>query len=442
MDVSAAGQRLRYQNEGPEEAEEALGGCERTFWLKSTLDSNINLSGNVHFVVPPDPVAFTDVNATYLSVSFQVFRWDGSRLSDVDKVFLSPNSLASIFRSVQVSLNGAPLDPSNAYNWSSTLTSYLGMAKSAREDVWERLAGMRLPGFNSSQLLASDVGYFVDPIKQVAGSNVVTLTGRLMSDFTQSCAQLLPPGIKIEVNLARNPDSVPLCACNEDTSVRYKLQINSASLFLRRVKMSEAVLGRTLRSIAEGAYISYTRMGVIVNQIPASGVSFRAGNIFGGGTLPHTLYIVLANQQAYSGSLRHLANFLESGFLRSLQLFENGRPVLAQPMRMHYVYTEDGYTIDTHQSDATEPFLSVTQALDGIANTQIAASLSYDEFLAGCVVYCVQLNSCGGRRMGPGFVDVELELEEDVHRAPMNLLCFGEFDKTLHFDANLQLLPN
>ena len=67
MDVSNAAKRLRYDFAGPEAERDE---CEKAFWLQTTIDRNI--SGTLNFVVPPDPEAFTDLNATYIEVSLRV----------------------------------------------------------------------------------------------------------------------------------------------------------------------------------------------------------------------------------------------------------------------------------------------------------------------------------------------------------------------------------
>ena len=437
MDVSNAVGRLQYNFAGPEEERDE---CERAFWIKTTLDRGI--SGTLSFVLPADPEAFTDTSATYISVTFQVVKADGRPLDASDEVFVTPGSLQSLFENCQIFINGGPLEPTSAYSFGATLTSYLGISKTAREDVWAPLAGMTPPKYNSSKILPENATDFSEQVDKVAMSKEVTLTGRLMSDFMQSCAQLIPPGTKLEVSLRRNPDAFSLCSVSEDQAAMYKIQISTASLFVRRVRLSKPVVERTLASIADGGRLAYTRMDCVINQIPARGVSYRVGNLYGGRELPHTLYLVLANQRAFSGAQNYLANYFESGYLKSLQVFENGRPVLAQPMRTSYKYDpEDGYSLDSDASDATEPFLSMAQAMNGIADSTITAGMDYSTFLDGCIVSCVQLNSCGGKRMGPGYVDVELVLEEKDQREPMLLLAFGEYDKFIRFDKNLHLVP-
>ena len=434
MDVS---DRLQYSFAGPEDDRDE---CDKAFWIKSSLDRNIG--STLRFVIPPDPEAFTDVNVAYMSVTLRVVKADGNPLDESDLVFVSPGSLQSLFDSCQIFLNGASLEPSNAYSFGATLTSYLGMAKTTRDNVWKELAGMRTPNFTSSKILPSNVGDFREFIKTVALSKPFTLTGRLMSDFMQSCGQLLPPGIKLEVNLRRSPDSFTLCSVSEDQSLRYRVEIGMASLFLRRVRMRKPILERTLKSIENGGRLAYTRMDCVISQIPATGVFLRFGNIYGGRELPHTLYLVLANQKAFSGAQDYLGNYFESGYLQSVQVFENGRPVLTQPIRTTYAYDADGVSLNTANSDAAEPFLTCTQAMNGIANSQMVAGLSYFEFLRGCIVTCVQLNSCGGKQMGAGFVDVELMLTDNDGREPMLLLVFGEYNKFVRFDANLHIVPN
>lgn len=436
MDVSDAVKRLQYS---PAEPDQDRDECDKAFWIKMTLDNVIGETLN--FRIPPDPVAFTDVNAAYISVTFRVVKADGDPLDEYDDVFLSPGNLQSLFDTCQIFLNGKALEPSTAYSFGATLTSYLGLSKEAREDVWAQLAGMTLPNYTSSKITPAEANMFLDRMDTVALSREVTLTGRLMSDFTQSCAQLLPPGMMLEVRLRRNPDAFSLCSVSEDQNTRYKIEISSSALFLRRVHLSRPLMERTLTAIEDGGYLAYTRMDCLVNQVPAGGTSFRVGNMYGGRELPHTLYLILANEKAFNGAQDYLGNYFESGNLKSVQVYQNGQPVTADPIVTKYKYYGNGYSLDIQSSDATEPFLSMTQAMNGIADSFISAGLDYKNFLLGCIVTCVQLNSCGGRRVMPGYVDVELEFQHSDHNEPMLLLCFGEYGKMIRFDGNRHLVP-
>ena len=431
----AAVNRLIYNFKSP--ADDEPDDCEKTYWLKCCLDRNINETMNVTFNIPPDYVAFTDLNSTYLSVTLQVFRSDGGLLDDSDHVFLGPGALQAIFKSLQIGINNFPLEPTTHYSWSATLTSYLGLSKVSREDQWAELAGMTLPGFPSSKIQPSDVGYFVEKIQKLAYSREVTLTGRLQSDFTQSLSQLLPPGMTLEFSLTRQPDAFTLCSCTDDTLKRsYKLLLNTASIYIKRVKMSPAVLDRVKSSLNNGGKLRYTRLGCIATQIPPTTLSHRWSNIFNSGQLPHTLYLALVSQRAFSGDLNKLPNYFESGWLKSLRVMESGRPILPQPLNTNFKYLNDGYSVDVSKSDASEGYLTLCQALNSIADPMVTAGVSYLDYLKGCLIYCVTLNSCGGRRVPQGFIDIELDFEENSQREPMHLLCFAEYDRILHFDSN------
>lgn len=416
--------------------------CEKTFWLKSCLDRNINETMNATFSIPPDYTAFTDLNSTYMSVTLQVFRSDGALIDDSDHVFLGPGALQSIFKSLQISVNNYPLEPTTHYSWSATLTSYLGLSKVSREDQWAELAGMTVPQFPSSKITPSDSGYFVEKIQKVAYSREVTLTGRLQSDFTQSLAQLLPPGMALEFSLVRQPDTFALCSCSDEGLKRtYKLQLNTASLFIKRVKMSPAVMDRVKSSLSGGGKLRYTRLGCIATQIPPTSLSYRWSNIFNNSQLPHTLYLVLVSQRAFSGDFKALPNYFESGWLKSLRVMESGRPILPQQVNTKFKYLNDGYSLDVVNSDASDGYLTLCQALNSIADPTVTAGVSYLDYLKGCIIYCAALNSCGGRRVPQGFIDIEMEFAESSAREPMHLLCFGEYDRILHFDSHYNFTP-
>lgn len=430
--------RLRYH--WPDGTSDNGGDCEKTYWIRQTLDGKgLGDTSTIRFTVPTDHNAFTNANCMYTRFELQVLRSDGSPLTATDRVFLGPGALQSLFRSCQVYLNKSPTEPLNQYSYSATLASYLSLSNVARNDIWTKLAGMHLPEFGSSKLLPTDYPDFVRLIQQTAGSRIFSLTGRLQSDFCCSLTQLLPPGMEMEILLTRTPDSFTLCSVSEDLSQTYKLVIHSASLFTKRVVMNKATMDRCRASISNGGLLRYNRLGCLVSQINESTLNHRWNDIYNGGKLPYCLYVVFVSQKAHNGDFFSLPNYFESANIKSLRLFENGRPIRPEPYTTAFKYLKDGYTIDIMDSDATQPFLGVCDVINSLSDSTITTGLSYSSFLQGCLIWPTELNSCGGRMAPQGTIDLEIEFT-DGPRPPLHVIVMSEYDKVLRFDGNLNLV--
>lgn len=431
--------RIRYR--GFKDAEGDSGSvCERTSYLKLTLDRGLNEASTFRFVVPADGQSFTDTNSTYMTVDAKIVREDGTSLSGEDRVFLGPGALQSLFSSCEVLINGVPVSVLNNYSYASTLSSYLGNSKLAREDIWSQLSGAWTPQVASSLLIPSDEAFFVQPIQQASLSQPFRLTGRISSDFLMSLTQMLTPKMSLELLLNRNPHAFVINTTGKNKSQRFKLDISSMNLFVRRVRMSAATLTRTMESIGDGGMLRYTKLHSLVTQIPDGTLNFSLNNAYQSGDLPYTCYVMFVSQRAFNGSFTDLPNYMESGGVRSVRFLESGRDVSPEVTENKFVYLKDGRSLDTSNSDASKAFLGMYRVLDSIAQPVANVGMSYNDFLSGCIFYACQLNSCGGRKVGPGFLDIQVTFDETAPRPPLLMLVLGEFEKTVHFDTNHVIL--
>ena len=466
--------KLRYTFS--QDSTESGDGCERSFFVRHTLDRGINESGVLHFSIPADPDCFTDTSETYLCIELRVLKEDGSKLDAHDDVFMVPGSLQSLFKTCVVSLNGAALRPNDAYSLVGTLVSYLGSSKLSRADMWNALSGWETPMLPTSVLSPAVPSFlFRQSHKRVAGSRLVTFYGRVTSDFLMSASQYLPPGMKLDVALTRGSDAFALASPSGGS---YKIQLESASLFVKRVQLTNSVRTACLDKLrSSGGFFHYTRLSTSLQQIPSASVVFRWNNIYNNGSVPHSLYVGLVRQSAYYGDISSLSNYFETSGLRSLRLLHNGRDVLATPYTSNYVYTtrpdeavehvledepsssaEPGgpqSVLDLEASQALGPYMGLCQMLGNISNPLSTVSLSYSEFLQGCTIYCFQLNTCGGRLVASGALDIEVTISYSRYfvlmlvllkmefavptQDPLMCLCFGEFAQSLPFDQFLNL---
>ena len=435
--------KLRY-NFSESEDSTAVEGCEQSFYVSQSLDRGVNASGVLNFSFPADPDCFTDTGATYMAIKLRVLRADGTHLDSTDKVLLGSPGMATLFKSCVVSLNGTALPPSNLYPYSARLVQLLGTPSRAQNGFW---ANMEMAGndFGIDLLTQHSADYLLVQMAEVAGSKEVILYGRLFSDFMLTCAQLLPPGMKVDVSLTRSADSFTLCApppAEGSPATDYKVELESVTMYLKRMELGPKTLALTKESLLGGGKLRYNRLSADVQQIPSGSLVYRWNNIYNGGPLPHTVYVLLVKQVAFYGNLRALPVYLGSGHLRSFRLLNNGRDVLPEPYVFNLRYTSaDMDTPDIRTSDAKAAIFGLGRVL-GLANaSSTPVVLDSQMFLAGSCILAAKLNTCGGRRVQPGSLDLELQFTaaNDDPDQRLMCLCFGEFDHTLSFSSNLNL---
>ena len=438
MDLNSLN-RLRYHFDDPSTAE-SQGGCEQVHWIRICLDSHINTSRVLRFAVPPDAHCFTDPNSIHLKLVMRILRSDGELCDSSDQVFMGPMAAASVFRSSQVFLNGYALEPNTAYSMVAALSNYLSMSTTSRTTMWQHLAGVEAPDYPRSGLRPEDAGSFIAGIQRVANSKHFSLVSRLHIDALNSMTQLIPPGFKLEIELNRAPDSFPICSMSEDKSRSYRLEIETASLFCRRVRMAAPTLSRCLQSLSNGGQFRYNRLATAITSISPDVTNFTWSNVWNNSNLPFALYLVFIDQSAWNGDLSKLPNYFETAGIVSVNFRLNGRDIMPEPYRCNFQYLGDGESVDVMASEASEPYLGLVRLLNSLENPNTTASLSFRSFVSGAMHYSLLLNSCGGRRMEAGSIDLELQFDPGHKRPPLTAILMGEYDRVLRFDSNLNII--
>jgi hypothetical protein len=467
--------KLRY-NFAPK-AENVDAECERQFFIRQTLDRGINESGVLHFRIPPDPDCFTDTTETYMTLQLRVTKADGSHWMALirSSLFLAPcRPYSEIVLSPSTE---SALPPNDAYAYVGTLVAYLASSKLTRTEVWDPLSGWdtpMLPIF--SPLTLSAQLHFPQ-----ASSAYRSLTNchLLWTDnigFPHVLCPVCAAWRGHRGGFVPAEDSFAL-AC--PTGGSYKIELESASIFVKRIRMSRPTLTSVRSSLAHGGgKLRYNRLATAIQHVPESSLIFRWNDVYNNGLLPHSIYLGFVKQRAYYGDIQSLSTYFETAGLRSLRIYHNGRDVLPIPYTPTYVYKHipsaeqehgeelpaphDGQfkVLDLDKSEALGPFMGLCQALNCISNPRASVALSYEEFLQGCTLYCIQLNSCAGTKVTPGVVDIEVatllvppvpdcafilthgfqvEFAEPIED-PLICACFGEFDKIISFDSHLNVI--
>ena len=414
--------------------------CESHLYIRESLDRNINESGTLHFQVPADSEAFTDTSEMYLKVELRVVKGDGSFLGADDKVFLVPGAIQSLFNTCSVAINNAPLPPVTDYSYVATLASYLGTSNLNRTALWGSLSGWSSPPVRESKVDVHAMPFFYSQIEEAAGSKLITLYGRITSDFLMSLAQYLPPNIKLDIVLTRARDSFALAT---DIPADYKIHLESASLFTKRVRLTAEALAQFQLAANTGISLNYNRITTTVQPIAEKTLVFRYNNVFASGPLPSHIYVCLVKQRSYYGSLGRLSNYLETANVRQVRMLLNSADILPEPLRCEYVY-KDGESVDAEKSNALTPYMSLCAVLGNLGKPRRPLTLSYNEFLSGGTIYCCKLSSCSAPSQSTqGLIDLEVKycchchfcitiiFRSSLNKRQLNLTCYSCSEKAL-----------
>jgi hypothetical protein len=291
----------------------------------------------------------------------------------------------------------------------------LGSSMEYRE-MWRSLDGAT-PFRESTSDLNGGVMY-MDLAGRLRDGKKLTLYGRLYSDVLTSSRQYLPPGIDLGIHLRKSPDA--FAVKSTDPSGKYRLVIESASIYLKRMSISPSRLpGTNIKAIKSNASIVFNRLECRMKTLPAGQSGWQWLDCLNSGPLPNRLYVAFTKQQAVYGSHTTASTYFEPANLTSFNVKLNGRDVMVEPL--HSLYIVNSETVegelerkvdDVHMSDAKAPYLALLEtcgvALDSFEPTR----LSIVEYIRGNSVLCLELSKCGAKIGSTGTLDLEFAFGE------------------------------
>ena len=395
--------RLNYEHVDVSDTETDVG-----ITHKQTLSQGLD-NGVLAFRIPSDPERFTDLSSACLRVECRIVKPDGGLVTADTAVFLERNGIHSLFSSCDVRLNDVLVSNMSSYPYSACLCRMLGTSQQAREGIWDEIDGSWNFDMARSNLDESPAAGLLTALStKTAKSKGVTLIGRVYSDILMSSRQYLPPGVVLGVDLRRAPAAFSLCSTKLDDN--YKVEILSASLYVRRLKIRPGLANRAIDSIRGGAPLIFNRLDTRIMAIPSGSVIWRWPNCLNNGSLPNRMYIGFVDQASLYGTIHQVSTYFECLNMASLSVKLNGRDLLVEPIRCDFGKDADGRLKDT-TTYAREGFLTVVDIVDHVRDQAHAMRLAYRNWLFGFTIFAIELGKCGEKGgSASGSVDLEVVL--------------------------------
>jgi len=207
--------------------------------------------GPFSFLIPMDPEKFTNAESLRLHGKMQIKKrnlGDGS-LTNLDGENVSPvnNVFNSLWASVNTKLNGCEIsDPSSKwYAYKAYFENHLSYSSSSKNNI------LSFKGYvsdtankfddvgNSTGSVPSLNDGFVKRMEMFKNSQWVYFCINLHIDIT-TLRKFIPPGIKIEIDFERNPDS--FCLLSDKAVGNYSIELDDLRLKVDRVIPGEGIM--------------------------------------------------------------------------------------------------------------------------------------------------------------------------------------------------------
>ena len=287
---------------------------------------------------------WVDLANTFLKVQIRVSKADGTGIGEDLDTSIANNILHSIFSQVQVKLKDTVIShPSSNYSYRAYLENILNFSYEAK-NTW-----METQGWIQDQPEKFEVKEnkgFVKRKALIAANKILSLKGRLCTDISAQ-PLLIPSQTDIDFTLTpQRPEFAIIRLGTGDTS-QYKIEILSALLSIRKVKLFPAAINAFEKSISKNPIrLPISQIKVNTISIPR-GLSTYSQNSLFHGQLPDYLVIGFLSNAAYAGSYAKNPFLFHHMNLNHIQLKVNDRLVPSVPLAPSFT---DEKIIDSYES--------------------------------------------------------------------------------------------
>ncbi|NNK28385.1 MAG: hypothetical protein HKP06_09110 [Flavobacteriaceae bacterium] len=362
---------------------------------------------------------------------------NGNNVPVEDKLSPCNNLLASLFRNVELCINGQLLTRSTR--------EYPYREYIKRITQYDTPTGASIKGVDTmSGFLMDEAGKFDDdtapPVVErktwIAGSKTCELRGRPCLDFFDNDRCLLP-GSDIQLKFYLNDPAFYLLYKKDENPPGYKIILNAAELIVRRITIADSFLNEINSKIKSAdAIYPITRRETVAISIPKGSTSFIKENLFRG-QLAVRYFFALIDAKAYTGDYTKSPYNFQHFNLREIGLFENGQSVgNNQPLKCDFGEGNKIYNV----------YYNLLESIGAIGERALACPIGLNEFKNGCTLFCFTRSPdlCHGETHLPynvGNLTLQLTFDNAL-TTDIIVLCLGEFDNTVRINGEKNIITD
>ena len=393
--------------------------------------SAISDTGPIEFFVTGSSEDYMDLNNTFIYMRAKITRANGANLPADAKVGFINYPGCSLFSQVDVMLGDTLIShSSNTYPYRGIIESLLNYGT----DTLHTQFGCGLfvkdscGAMDSTDPAGENTG-FGRRATHAAESKIVELTAPLHTDmFFQE--KLLINGIDVKIKFIRAKDE--FCLMAEDPTLRFKVKILSASLYIKKVTVSPGV------RLAHAKAIMHTNAKYSIDRVCLKNFSIPLGtrvcnqeNLFLG-QIPKYVVIAFVDNDGFTGSYEHNPFRFQHYDTEFLCLHVDGQSYPSKPFQP-----------DFGHSQYVREYLQLVETTGRYLKDR-PLGITRKEFGQGYTLFCFNLEADGG--CGPhvslvrsGNVRLEARFRQPLPKT-VNLICYAVFDSVIEISNRRQVL--
>ena len=383
--------------------------------------ANIQDGGPVEYNISGNGEDYMDLSQSYLYVKVKIVKPDGTNLKNTDKVAPVNLFLHALFSQIDVSLNERVISSSsNSYPYRAYIETLLNYGEDAKKSL------LSCECFYKDQFLT-----VADPVQTANGnpglnkryelikdSKTLDMIGPLHCDIFQQ-NRLLLNLVDLKIKMTRSKPDFCLMS-PADPAPEYKIILDHASIFIRKVKVSPGVLlGHAKALEKSSAKYPIDRVLCKTYSISMGSRSFMQDNVFLG-SMPKRIIIGLLENAAMSGQYdlnpfnfhHHNVNFIS--------VYVDGQPVPSKPLELDF---------------AGKNYIRAYHRLFSGFNRDAGNYLTREDFESGHTLYAFDMTPdlCDGPHLNlqqQGNLRIEIKFDTALVQT-ISVLVYAEFENII-----------
>ncbi len=415
----------------PSEVQVALSEAR---WQSYQPLNTLTNADNVEFIIPGTSNEGIDMNNISIYVRGRITLANANNLPEADTVQPSANFLASLFRNVDLSINGQLLTrASREYAYKDTILKMVryDMPMGGKESTYAKLMGF-LPDTPGKHNTMAENTNGQTRATWISESKVFELRGRPCIDLFDS-ERLLIPGVDMQLKFYLNDPTFYLIGANAATN--YKLELQEVELYVRRVTIGDTFVQNISQEIAtKDALYPFTRREVLSLSVPQGLTQFTKENLFQG-QLAVNFFVALVRNDAFSGVTTRNPFCFEHFNLNEIALYENGQSMSQQPLK-----------VDFGNERTVNAYHLLLEANGAIGERAAYPVISHEAFKQGSTIFCFTRSPdlCMNGAALPnqtGNLTLRLIFSQALAQ-PITIIILAEFDSRIQINQYKKVITD
>lgn len=389
--------------------------------------SQITPSNPIVYDLPASGVEYKALNDATHCVKFRILKSDGTVPGDDAKVGPINLTLQSLFKQVDVYLDGKLVSSSdNNYHYASYIETVLLYGSDCKETQLQcQLFHKDYGVMASSDPSTGDNPGLQARAKYVKAGTVCTLEGRIHASL-HNIKRLLLNGLRITYRFYRNPDSLVLMT--KDVGVTYKVEILDHCIKIPYVTVSDAIILSHAQILKTQTAMYPFKRNEVKSFSIASGV-LNFNELVSQDLVPHCIIVGFISSQAYNGDVKLNPFNFKPYSVNYLNLTLDGVSIGNSPLETKFSVGEIQYT---------DAYLSLFKIASKF-NKDSGNNIEFSDFQNGYALFAFEINplkSYNSEALYPmktGSLRLQCKFDVALPES-INVITYAVFDSVIHID--------